>query len=87
MKAALGLLWESRERCPGAAPVLCVHDELVFECAVEDTGRVSEWLVECMTRGMADLLERVPVVVDATVAADWSGTPLEANESKGQVRT
>jgi hypothetical protein len=44
---------------------------------------VSAWLVECMTRGMAGLLERVPVVVDATVSADWSGAALGANESKG----
>lgn len=32
LKLALGLLWERRAECPGAAPVLVVHDEIVFQC-------------------------------------------------------
>src|SRR5262249_23558983 len=36
LKAALALLWETRDRCPSAAPVLCVHDEIVLECDAAD---------------------------------------------------
>jgi DNA polymerase-1 len=31
LKLALALLWERRAECPGAVPVLAVHDELVLE--------------------------------------------------------
>ncbi len=72
LKTALGLLWETRDQCPSAAPVLCVHDEIVVECDAGEAERAREWLVDCMTRGMESLLTRVPVVVDATIAADWS---------------
>jgi len=80
MKAALALLWETRERVPSAAPVLCVHDEVVVECDVEDVEAARVWLVECMTRGMEQFLTRVPVVVEATIARDWSGTPLTSEQ-------
>jgi len=76
LKAALGLLWETRGRCPSAAPVLVVHDEIVLECDERDADAARDWLVECMTTGMARFLVRVPVVVEAGVARDWSGTPL-----------
>ena len=81
MKAALALLWETRERVPSAAPVLCVHDEVVVECDVEDVEAARDWLVECMTRGMERFLTRVPVVVETTIARDWSGTPLETEKA------
>lgn len=77
LKAALALLWETRDRCPSAAPVLVVHDEIVLECDQADVERAQAWLVDCMVRGMASFLERVPVVVEATAERDWSGTPLE----------
>src|SRR5262249_30784195 len=32
IKMALALLWERRHQCPGAFPVLVVHDEIVVEC-------------------------------------------------------
>ena len=73
LKAALALLWETRDRCPSAVPVLCVHDEIVVECDVGDAERAHDWLVDSMRRGMESVLERVPVVVEATSAADWSG--------------
>jgi len=31
LKLALALLWERRYECPGAVPVLAVHDEIVVE--------------------------------------------------------
>ena len=55
LKAALALLWETRDRCPSAAPVLVVHDEIVLECDVADVEQAQDWLTDCMTRGMAVL--------------------------------
>ena len=77
-KNALALLWETRERCPSAAPVLFVHDEIVVECEAADAEQTEAWLVECMERGMSEILTKVPVVVDSKVVADWSGTPTSA---------
>ena len=31
LKLALALLWERRDQCPGAFPVLAIHDEIVIE--------------------------------------------------------
>ncbi len=73
LKAALALLWETRDRCPSARPVLAVHDELVLECDEHDAEPAREWLVACLRRGMAAFLRRVPVVVEARIARDWSG--------------
>jgi DNA polymerase-1 len=82
LKAALALLWETRDRCPTAAPVLCVHDEVVVEVDADEAEQAREWLVDCMTRGMQRFLRRVPVVVDATIARDWAGTPLADEEGR-----
>jgi DNA polymerase-1 len=75
-KAALAALWASRDRCPSAAPILAVHDELVVECDADDAERAAEWLAECLASGMRRYLTRVPVRVDITIAQDWSGAPL-----------
>jgi DNA polymerase-1 len=75
-KNALALLWETRERCPSATPVLFVHDEIVIEVDVDEAEMASDWLVDCMTRGMQQFLQKVPVVVETSIARDWSGSPL-----------
>jgi DNA polymerase-1 len=31
IKQALGLLWQRRAECPGAFPILVIHDEIVIE--------------------------------------------------------
>ncbi len=66
---------ETRDRCPSAAAVLCVHDEIVIEVDAAGAERAREWLVDYMTRGMESFLTRAPVVVDAEIVADWSRTP------------
>jgi DNA polymerase-1 len=76
LKAALALLWESRFRVPSAAPVLCIHDEIVLEVDEGEAEQAREWLVECMKRGMRSFLLKVPVEVEAEIIADWSGTPV-----------
>jgi DNA polymerase-1 len=75
-KVALGLLWETRGDCPGAFPVAAVHDELVVEADAGAAGDAARWVADCLQRGAAAYLKRVPVRVEATVAADWSGSPL-----------
>lgn len=71
MKAAVALLWETRDRYPSAVPVLCVHDELVVECDEADGEGVARWLEECMVDGMKQFLKRVPVEVEAHVVRHW----------------
>ena len=50
-----------------------------FNCLPSQAAR--EWLVGCMTAGMQQYLTRVPVVVDATIERDWSGTPVHAERA------
>jgi len=76
LKAALGLLWETRERAPGAVPVLVVHDEIVVECDCDQAEQARDWVVDAMRTGMETVLHRVPAEVEATICVDWSGTPL-----------
>jgi DNA polymerase-1 len=73
LKLALGRLWETRDRCPAARPVLAVHDELVLEVPADAAEAAREWLVACMTRGMQTVLRQVPVVVEARVVRDYAG--------------
>jgi DNA polymerase-1 len=40
-KLALALLWERRGQCPGAFPVLFVHDEIVVECDQDQADAVA----------------------------------------------
>jgi DNA polymerase-1 len=79
LKLALARLWEDRHAFPTAAPVLCVHDEIVLECDATEAAQVAEWLVGHMEAAGQTLLSDVPVEADSTIAADWSGTPLEGS--------
>jgi DNA polymerase I len=73
LKQAMALLWEQREQCPGAFPVLVVHDEIVVECAAEQADAVSAWLRQAMLDGMAPLIDPVPVEVEVRVGQTWGG--------------
>jgi len=77
LKAALGLLWETRDRAPGAAPILVVHDEIVVECDRGQADETRAWVVDAMRTGMETVLHRVPAEVEATICGDWSGTSLD----------
>jgi DNA polymerase-1 len=71
LKLALALLWERRAECPGAFPVLAVHDEIVVEC---DEGRAEQaktWVTEAMLDAMGPIADPVPVAVDAAVKRTW----------------
>ncbi len=84
MKAALGLLWETRHQSPSAAPVLVVHDEIVVECDRGEAEQTREWVRSAMRAGMETVLHRVPAEVEAIVCSDWSGTPVGVGQGQGQ---
>jgi DNA polymerase-1 len=80
LKLALALLYERRGECPGAVPILAVHDEVVAECPEEQAEEVKVWLVKAMVDGMEEVLnsgpdnddlERVPVRVEVEVVDSW----------------
>jgi DNA polymerase-1 len=73
LKAALALLWERRDECPGAVPVLAVHDEIVVECDAGQAQATADWLRRAMLDGMAPLVEPVPVEVEVKAAPTWGG--------------
>src|SRR5215211_1658371 len=67
LKLALALLWERRNECPEAVPVLVCHDEVVVECDVEQSASAMAWLERAMIEGME-------AVVNGT---NQMGVPLE----------
>jgi DNA polymerase-1 len=73
LKLALALLWERRDQCPGAVPVLVVHDEIVVECDAAQADAVSGWLRAAMVDAMTPLIEPVPVEVEVRIARTWGG--------------
>jgi DNA polymerase-1 len=73
IKLALALLWERQDQCPGAFPVLAVHDEIVVEADAEQAAAAAAWVEAAMVDAMALLIAPVPVVVQVTVAQTWGG--------------
>jgi DNA polymerase-1 len=73
LKLALGLLWERRALCPGAFPVLVVHDEIVVEAGADQAEAAAAWLRSAMFDGMAPLIDPVPVGVEVEVGRTWGG--------------
>jgi DNA polymerase-1 len=77
LKFALALLWERRDECTGAVPVLVCHDEIVVECDAEQAADAKAWLEGTMIEGMDAVINStdeadVPVEVDARIASSWS---------------
>src|SRR5215217_1967426 len=76
LKLALALLWERRDECPGAVPVLVCHDEVVVECDAQQAEDVKVWLQKAMIEGMDAITNgrdevQVPVEVEARIARCW----------------
>ena len=67
----LELLWERRQWCEGAVPVLCAHDELVVEWDQAQAKEAGAWLRWGMQDGMAPLLYPIPGAIDTTVGRAW----------------
>jgi len=79
LKVALTLLWERREECPGAVPVLAVHDEIVVECNEDKAEEARAWLKAAMVEGMEEALNdpdadglHVPVEVEIKIGESWN---------------
>jgi DNA polymerase I len=73
LKRALALLWERRGECPGAFPVLVVHDEIVVEAAADQADVAAAWLRQAMLDGFGTWLDPVPIVVEVSTAKTWGG--------------
>jgi DNA polymerase I-like protein with 3'-5' exonuclease and polymerase domains len=76
LKSALALLWERRDECPGAVPILVCHDEVVVECDVEQATDAEVWLEKAIIEGIEAVLNNadevvVPVEVEARIARSW----------------
>ena len=76
LKLALALLWERRNQCPGALPVLVCHDEVVVECDAEQAADAKAWLEKAMIEGMDSVMNSageasVPVEVEARIVRGW----------------
>jgi DNA polymerase I len=76
LRLALTLLWERRDECPGAVPVLVCHDEVVVECEAERAADAKAWLEKAMIEGMEAVLNgtdevHVPVEVEGRIARSW----------------
>jgi DNA polymerase-1 len=73
LKLALALLWERREQCPGAFPVLVVHDEIVVEADEGQAEAAAAWLRSAMIDAMKPFIDPVPVEVEVKIARTWAG--------------
>ena len=76
LKLALALLWECRDKCPGAVPVLVCHDEVVVECETEQAADAKAWLGRAMIEGMEAIMNSAdevgaPVEVETRIARSW----------------
>ena len=76
LKLALTLLWERRDECPEAVPVLVCHDEVVVECDAAQTVDAKAWLVKAMIEGMDAVMNgtrvaHVPVEVEVRITRTW----------------
>lgn len=78
LKLGLALLYERRHDCPGAFPIIALHDEIVVECNEEDAEAVATWLEQSMKDGMAEVLalgasgdHHVPVEVEVKRGKTW----------------
>jgi DNA polymerase-1 len=74
LKRALALLWEQREECLGALPVIACHDEIVVECEAAQAENTAAWVKRAMVDGMGPLISPVPVEVEVQPRRNWSGT-------------
>lgn len=74
LKAALGLLFARRDRVPGAAPVLVVHDEIVVEAPQEQAAAAEAWLCAAIVDGMESAVPGVTIRVDSSIRQSWADT-------------
>ncbi len=79
LKLALALLYERRAECPGAVPIIALHDEIVVECDEAEAEKVKVWLEKAMKEGMMEVLHE-----PGTVGAAVSEVPVEVEIKSGK---
>jgi hypothetical protein len=72
----VALLWDRRNECPGAVPVLVCHYEVVVECEAEQAADAKVWLEKALIAGMNAVMNGtdevdVPVEVEARMTTSW----------------
>ena len=87
LKLAFALLYERLGGCPGAVPILAVHDEVVVECDAEAAPGVAEWLSTTLRGAVADVLGYEELggedAVETAVVEAW-GTAEEGTTGRGR---
>jgi DNA polymerase-1 len=73
LKQSIAFLWERREECPTAVPVIFCHDEIVLEVPEADADRAADWLRRCMVAAVAPLIDPVPIEVEIRIGRTWAG--------------
>jgi DNA polymerase-1 len=78
LKLALAYLWERRQECHDAQPILAVHDEIVVECDEKRAEKVEAWLKKAMINGMDEVVNGlkadgppVPIEVEVESGRTW----------------
>jgi DNA polymerase-1 len=72
-KRAMAILWRRRDQCPGAFPVLFVHDEIVIEADAGQAAQAAAWLEQAMKDGMRPVLgPRIPCEVETQILQTWA---------------
>jgi DNA polymerase I len=77
LKPTLALLWELRDDCPGALPIIACHDEVVVECDADKAEGAKGWLVQAMKDSMDAVVNvsepHILMEVEASVSKTWGG--------------
>ena len=80
LKLALALVYERRNECPSAVPIIALHDEIVVECDEGDVETVAAWLENVMKEGVDEVVNgceiegpRVPIEVEIKSGKTWAG--------------
>ena len=80
LKLALALLYERRHECPGAVPIIALHDEIVVECDEGDVEKAKAWSEKAMKDGMDEVVNgceiegpHVPIEVEIKSGNTWAG--------------
>jgi DNA polymerase I len=74
LKLSLALLWEHRDECAEATPVLVCYDEIVVECDENQGEETRRWLEKATIDGMDAVINGAgnePVLVEARVLKNW----------------
>ncbi len=71
LKRALRLLYDSLDGTSGRL-VNIVHDEIVVECNAAEAEDIEARIKNTMTAAAKEVITKVPIVVDSTIADEWS---------------